>query len=259
MSLVDQVWYVNAGDQSTTGHYAVAKRPQHTAVVAGQLCRQFTAPAVGSERVFVCIVAGTTANVTDATWVLTRGAKTTDGTATWMEVTGQAGLNGDLTNTATWAQVKAVTPAVLGQVIKRSNNASYQICTTAGAMSASEPSMNDTAGVTTTDTTAVWTSLGVVGNFTGGQAPFARLAAACATNWFAAGNTVYVGDNHAESQATIISFAPTGTTATIGRILCHNHSGSYPPTALTTGATISTTGAVNIVFSPVGGFYLYGL
>ena len=56
--------------------------------------------------------------------ILTRGAKTVDGTATWMECTGQAGLNGDLANTATWAQVKAATPAVLGQVIKRSNNAS---------------------------------------------------------------------------------------------------------------------------------------
>ena len=44
-----------------------------------------------------------------------------------------------------------------------------------------------------------WTCLGVVANFTGGQAPHARLANACATTWFAAGNTVYVGDNHAES------------------------------------------------------------
>ena len=79
-------------------------RPQNAAVAAGVLRRQFTAPAVGSERVFVCIVAGTTANVTDATWVLTRGAKTTDGTATWMECSGQAALNGDLTNTATWAR-----------------------------------------------------------------------------------------------------------------------------------------------------------
>ena len=169
MALVDNVWYVNFGNGTSTGYYAVTVRPQNTAVAAGVLRRQFTAPTAGNERVFVCIVAGTTANVTDATWVLTRGAKTTDGTATWMECTGQAGLNGDLTNTATWAQVKAATPAVLGQVIKRSNGASYQICTTAGAMSASEPTFSDTAGVTTTDTTAVWTSLGAVGNFTGGR------------------------------------------------------------------------------------------
>src|SRR5580765_4498732 len=226
MSLVDTTFYCNFGNGTSTGYYAVTVRPQNTAVAAGVLRRQFTAPAVGSERVFVCIVAGTTANVTDATWVLTRGAKTTDGTATWMECTGQASLNGDLTNTATWAQVKAATPAVLGQIIKRSNNASYQICTTAGAMSASEPTMSDTAGVTTTDTTAVWTSLGVVGNFTGGQAPFARLATVFGTNWFAPGNTAYVGDNHAEAQATGISIAPVGNTSgAISKILCHNHSG----------------------------------
>ena len=208
MALVDTVWYCNAGNQSSTGYYAIATRPQNAAVAAGVLRRQFTAPAVGSERVFVCIVAGTTANVTDATWVLTRGAKTTDGTATWMECTGQAGLNGDLTNTATWAQVKA-SGSVLGQVIKRSNNASYQICTTAGTMGTAEPSFSDTAGVTTTETagTTVWTSLGVVGNFTGGQAPFARLASVFGSSWFAVGNTIYVGNNHAESQTTAITIA----------------------------------------------------
>jgi hypothetical protein len=260
MALVDTTWYVNYGNGSSTGHYAVTVRPQNTAVAAGVLRRQFTAPAVGSERVFVCIVAGTTANTTDATWVLTRGAKTTDGTSTWMECSGQAGLNGDLTNTATWAQVKAATPAVLGQVIKRSNNASYQICTTAGAMSASEPAFSDTAGVTTTDTTAVWTSLGAVSNFTGGQAPHARLANVFGTSWFASGNTVYVGDNHAETQATNMTMSPSS--ALMARILCHNHSGSYPPAAsdLTTGAVISSTvGAAQLTFSGQGSFYFYGI
>ena len=51
------------------------------------------------------------------------------------------------------------------------------------------------------DGTSVWTSLGPVGNFTGGGAPFARLASAY-IDWFAAGNTIYVGDNHAELPAT---------------------------------------------------------
>src|SRR4249920_2980240 len=205
MALVDTTWYCNFGNGTSTGYYAVTVRPQNTAVAAGVLRRQFTAPAVGSERVFVCIVAGTTANTTDATWVLTRGAKTTDGTATWMECTGQASLNGDLTNTATWAQVKAATPAVLGQVIKRSNNASYQICTTAGAMSASEPAFSDTAGTTTTDTTAVWTSLGPVANFPAWGAPHARLANSYASTWGAPGNRFWIADNHAETQATALT------------------------------------------------------
>lgn len=256
MALIDFTWYVNFGDGSTTGHFAIAKRPQNTAVAAGVIRRQFTAPTAGNERCWVCIVAGTTANTTDATWTLTRGSKTTDGTATWMECTGQAALNGDLTNTSTWAQAKAATPAVLGQIIKRSNNASYQICTTAGAMSASEPSFSDTAGTTTADTSAVWTSLGVVGNFTGGSAPHARLASVFGANWFASGNTVYIGDNHAEAASTVNL---TSSSALLAKVLCHNRLGSYPPAAsdLTTGAVI--TASSFITFAMQGSFYIRGI
>jgi hypothetical protein len=263
MAFYDTTWYVNAGDQSTSGYYAVAKRPQNTAVVAGQIVRQFTAPAVNSERVFVCIIAGTTANVTDATWVLTRGAKTSDGTVTWQECTGASAVNGDLTNTANWTTAKATGAPTLGAIIKRNNGASYQICATAGALGVSEPAFSDTAGVTTTDSSAVWTSLGVVGNFTGGGAPHARLANAFVASWFVAGNTVYIGDNHAESQTTTLTITPTTTSTTIGKLLCHNHSGSYPPVAsdLTTGATVSTTAAVNLTFNPGanGAFYTNGV
>jgi hypothetical protein len=263
MAFYDLVWYTNAGDQSTTGHYAVAKRPQNAAVTAGQLVRQFTAPAVGSERCFACIIAGTTANVTDATWVLTRGAKTTDGTATWQECTGASAVNGDLTNTPTWAAAKAISSAVtLGAIIQRNNGASYWICSTAGSTGASEPAWaNNTAGTTQADSTVTWTCLGVVGNFTGGQAPHARLGNAGATTWFAANNTIYVGDNHAESQATAITIAPVSSGAgNLGRILCHNHSGSYPPasTDLRATATVTTTAAVNITLT-FQGMYTYGL
>lgn len=264
MAFADTTWYCNAGDQSTTGHYAVAKFAASTVYVAGQLVRQLTAPTVGNERVFVVIVAGTSS--TEPAWTVTRGAKNTSGTVTFQECTGASAVNGDLTNTPTWSGFRVISTAVtLGAIIQRNNGASYWICSTAGSVGASEPAWaNNTAGTTQVDSTVTWTCLGVVGNFTGGMAPHARLANACATNWFAAGNTVYVGDNHAESQATAITVAPTGSgVGLFGRILCHNHSGGYPPAAgdLATGATIATTGAVNILFLPTGpgNFYLYGL
>jgi hypothetical protein len=261
MAYYDQVFYCNAGDQSTTGYYAVAKWAATTAIAAGALRRQLAVPTVNNERVFICIVAGTTGG-SEPAWTLTRGGKTTDSTVTWQEVTGIAAVNGDAANTVNWTAAKAIGTPTLGTIIKRNNGASYWICSTAGTMGASEPAWpNDTAGTTQADGTTTWTCLGVVGNFTGGQAPHARLANACASTWWVAGNTIYVGDNHAESQATAITINPAGTAATIGKILCHNHSGSYPPAAgdLMAGATVSTTGDVTTTFSPSGSFYIFGL
>jgi hypothetical protein len=258
VAFYDLTWYVNS-----VGYAAVTARPQNAAVAAGVVRRQFTAPAVGSERCFVCIVAGTTANTTDATWTLTRGAKTTDGTATWQECTGMSAVNGDLTNTPTWTQAKAIGTPTLGAIIQRNNGASYWICSTAGTLGASEPAWaNNTAGTTQADGTTTWTCLGVVGNFSGGGAPHARLANATISGWHIAGNTVYVGDNHAESQATAITITSASSATAISKILCHNHSGSYPPAAgdLTTGATISTTAAVGLTWTSTNNsVYVYGL
>jgi hypothetical protein len=162
-----------------------------------------------------------------------------------------------------WTQAKAIGTPTLGTVIQRNNGASYWICSTAGTLGASEPAWpNNTAGTTQADGTTTWTCLGVVGNFTGGQAPHARIPNAATLNWFAAGNTIYVGDNHAESQTTAITIGPTLTATTISRVICHNHSGSYPPasTDLRTTATISTTAAVNINISHnTGSMYFYGI
>jgi hypothetical protein len=255
MALVDTTWYCNSVAYAAVPAFAVS-----TAYTAGQRVRQLATPTVGNERVFICIVAGTSAG-SEPSWTLTRGAKTVSNTATFQECTGQAALNGDAINVATWAEVKAATPAVLGQIIKRSSGASYQICTTAGAMSASEPAFSDSAGVTTTDTTAVWCSLGPVGSFTAGMAPFARLSSAVATNWMATGNTIYVASNHAESQTGLISISITNQTGKdICKILCHNVAGSYPPTSsdLTTGATISgiSNNNLQLFFNSV---YTYGI
>jgi hypothetical protein len=255
-------WYVNAGNQSTTGYYAVAQRQPSTAVVAGKLVRQFAKPPINDERVFVCIVAGTTSAAADATWSTGRGTKTTDGSVTWMECTGIGAVNGDAANTPTWSAARAIdTLATLGTIVKRNNGASYQICQTAGVIGTSEPAFSNTAGVTTTDGSVSWISLGPVGNFVGGGAPHARIASAFRTGWFGDGDTVYVGDNHAESQATAIDWGPfsQGDNVNGGRLLCHNHAGPYPPTALATGATVSTTANVNFTYQMIGTLYVYGI
>jgi hypothetical protein len=251
MALVDNAWYVNFGNGSSTGYYAVTAWATGTVIAAGALRRQLAAPAVGSERVFVCIVAGTTHATTEPTWVITRGGKTTDNTVTWQECTGIAALNGDATNTPSWT-ITATPPGgvkntavTLGQVIKRDNGASYQICTTAGtAGNSTEPAFSDTAGTTKADNTVTWTSLGVVGNFTGWQAPHARLASAFTTNWGQAGNSFFVASAHAETQASAITLSNVGTAAAPCLVYCVTTS-TVPPvsTNLTTGASITTTGS----------------
>jgi hypothetical protein len=87
--------YVNGGDGSTTGYYAVPKWTALQAVLStdnggrGTYRRQLAAPAIGSERVFRCTVSGTT-GAAEPAWVLTKnGVTAADGTATWTECTGQ--------------------------------------------------------------------------------------------------------------------------------------------------------------------------
>jgi hypothetical protein len=256
MALVDNAWYVNYGNGSNTGYYAVATWSNHTAV-AGEIIRQLTAPAVGSERCFVCTTAGATGS-SEPTWVNTRGALNTSSSAVYQECTGVAALNGDATNTPTWTTVKN-TAVTLGQVIKRNNAASYQICTVAGtAGNGSEPSFSDTAGTVTNDgATLRWTSLGVVGNFTGGQAPHARIANAMTTNWAQAGNSVHVHSAHRETQATAITHTGAGTVASPICVYCHDGT-HYPPQGTTTGATVTMSGNVLLSISSTG-LYLEGI
>lgn len=258
MALVDNAWYVNFGNGSSTGFWAVTAWATGATIAAGAL-RRATSPAVGAERVFVAIVGGTTHATTQPTWVTTRGGKTTDNTVTWQECTGVAALNGDATNTPSWS-ISATPPGgvkntavSLGQVIKRDNGASYQICTTAGtAGNGAEPAFSDTAGTTTADNTVTWTSLGAVGNFTGWQAPHARLSAAFTANWGQAGNSFYVASEHAETIAATATYTSPGSITAPCYIYCVTKT-TVPPTSanLTTGAELKETGTNNMTLSGV--------
>lgn len=225
------------------------------------MCRQLAAPAVGSERVFVLVVGNVASGAAEPTWVITRGGKTTDATETWQECTGIAAINGDFSaNTPTWTTVKN-TVVTLGQVINNVARTIVLICTTAGtAGNGAEPSWASytTAGATTADNTATWTNIGVVGNFTGWQAPHARLMSAGTATWAQAGNKVYVRSNHAETQTTLMLPAFPSSLAAPLEIYCVAVADtSLPPTTLATTATV-TCSASDIRFRSTA-FYVYGI
>jgi hypothetical protein len=100
------------------------------AKVAGQLCRQLTAPAIGSERVYVCLVAGS--STVEPTWLTTKGSITTsNSTDTWQECTGQPGVNGDIPislttnasspNTTNILYLGSTTGVQIGQMVSGAN------------------------------------------------------------------------------------------------------------------------------------------
>jgi hypothetical protein len=72
----------------------------------------------------------------------------------------------------------------------------------------------------------------------------------------AAGDTVYVSDNHAQSTSTSITIATAGTLAAPTKILCVDDS-AEPPTALATTGTVTTT--TNAFIAITGSCYVYGL
>jgi hypothetical protein len=138
-------------------------------------------------------------------------------------------------------------------------------CTTAGTSGGSEPAWTLTKGSTTNDNTVVWTE--ITGNETYNQgtfaAPHARLVTAVSSSWAAAGDRVYVANNHAATQSTSLTITSAGTVAAPMQILCINatftSSGGGGPVAadLTTGASESCTGATTLGVQ--GAHYCYGV
>ena len=134
MALVDNAWYVNYGNGTSTGYYGVTQWSANSGTfVTGNIIRQLSTPTVGNERAFVCVSStggiGTTGG-TEPTWGVTRGAITNDNTLKWQEATGVAALNGDVSNTPNWTTVKG-TAVTLGQVIKSNASTFILICTVA--------------------------------------------------------------------------------------------------------------------------------
>ena len=235
---------------------AIAAWPSNTAVAAGRLCNNTAnTPALGSERAYVAIIAGTTTNGSQPAMGTGKGSITVDNGVTWMECTGQPGINGDTTNSPVWPTSSTVT---LGQIIYDPTSGSLQIVTTAsGNTSASKPTFSASAGVTTTDGSNVWTSLGLASNFGAGAAPHIRVLNADNASWQtnATANTIFIDKNHAETQAAAMALAGgTGTVAAPNQYLSIAMTGAMPPTSVTAGASITTTGN-NAISLTVSGFW----
>lgn len=206
----------------------------------GQLCRQATTPTVGNERAFVCIISGIDA--VEPTWAVTKGATSIGGSATWMECTGQPAVNGDTVNSPRWtAQAKSNTIA-LGDTILDDAGTTVNICTTAGtAGSGAQPTLNKSAGSTTTDNTVTWTSLGPVANFAAWAASHARVENLLGAAWLSPGGAGYVDSAHTQTAAAVVNLIVLGTAALPQKILSVS-SASAPPTALSAGAAVSCSG-----------------
>lgn len=73
----------------------------------------------------------------------------------------------------------------------------------------------------------------------------------------AAGDTIYISQNHAESSASAITISPSGSVGNPSRWICGND-GAQPPTTSASSATVTTTGNNNITID-TGSCHMYGI
>jgi hypothetical protein len=86
----------------------------------------------------------------------------------------------------------------------------------------------------------------------------AKATLAAALTAAGAGGTVYVSDNHAETQNTAMTLTSPGTAAAPVTVICVNDSGNpQPPTARLATATVTTTSTSHMTFN--GFAYVYGI
>lgn len=75
----------------------------------------------------------------------------------------------------------------------------------------------------------------------------------------AAGDTIYVSNNHAETTAATINPVLAGTGASPVKLICVDDSTGEPPTTSASSATITTTGTSNISMMNAGSSYVQGV
>jgi len=87
----------------------------------------------------------------------------------------------------------------------------------------------------------------------------AYLSLANALNASAAGDVIYVSEDHAESQASTMSLTSPGSAVNPVKVICVDHTGTVPPVSadLRTTATVSTTSSNGIVFGGSDSYIIY--
>jgi hypothetical protein len=238
-----------------------------TVYTVGQIVRQRAAPAVGNERCFICVIAGTSL-ASEPSWSTSaRGAGTVEsGGPKWYECSGHPAINGDPTNVGLWKASTSVAPG--SPIIKNTALTHYFMCDqVSGTTGATEPTWNTTPGASTSSGGTTWTCLGPVSAFTTRwAAPAARLVHLLNNNqtWLAnAGMTIYVGDDHAESFS---SGSPQYINGFECKVICIDHTAALPATSADLRTTASITAASGAGLLNFGGatttvtpLYVYGL
>lgn len=157
--------------------------------------------------------------------------------------------------------VRPTTPALNAERVFKATSKSGT-----GTTGAAEPTWVNTIGATTTDNAGanqiVWTEVTgkeseqAAGNW---RAPAARIGA-FPSGRITSGDTIFVSQDHAETQGTALTLFNGGIIGFPLTYLCVDRTGaSLPPTStdLRNTATISTTGAAPISF-PASSFIVYG-
>ena len=209
---------------SSVGWAAVPQWTASTAYSIGNVVRQRATPTVGNERCFVCTVAGTSLG-SEPSWTISKYGLTTEaGGPAWRECTGLPAFNGDPTENLGW--VASQSYFTVGVMFTNVAGTHVFWISTTGGTTATEPTYNTTPGATTSLGTAVVTCIGPTSAYGNFASPAPRMSCVATFNTIShIGQTMYVADNHAESQSSG-SWACTPTYSC--KILCVDRTATFP-------------------------------